>query len=79
MNVTIEIPDKQAARFQKEAEARGLTMGQWLVELADRNAPQLSAEKLSQITLMQVCDKVRGLADDVDFVRDPSPGRDVSL
>ena len=30
-------------------------------------------------SFVDVCAKVRGLADDVDFSRDPSPGRDVAL
>jgi hypothetical protein len=30
-------------------------------------------------TLAEVFAKVRGLADDVDFSRDPSPGRDIDL
>lgn len=79
MNVTIEIPEDRAARFQKQAQARGLTVDRWLLELAEQNAPALPDEPPGERTLADVCAKVRGLADDLDFSRDPSPGRDVVL
>jgi len=79
MNVTIEIPDDRAARFQKEAQARGLTVDRWLLELADQNAPALPAGESPRLTLVEVCAKVRGLADDLDLGRESSPGRDVVL
>jgi hypothetical protein len=77
MNVTIEIPEDRAARFQKQAQARGLTLDRWLLELGDQNAPPV-ADKPKR-TFAAVCAKARGLADDLDFSRDPSPGRDVLL
>ena len=79
MNIIVEIPDDRAARFQKEAQARGLSVDRWLLELAERNAPALPAKESPKRTLAEVCAKVRGLADDLDFSRDPSPGRDVVL
>ncbi len=79
MNVTIEIPDDRAARFQKEAQARGLTVDRWLLELAEANAQATPAQESPKHTLAQVFARVRGLADDLDFSRDPSPGRDVVL
>ena len=79
MNVTIEIPEDRAERFQKQAQARGLTVDRWLLELAEQNAPALAGAAPSKRTFADVCAKVRGLADDLDFSRDPSPGRDVVL
>ena len=79
MNVTIEIPDDQAARFQKQAQARGLTVDRWLLELAEENVPATPVETSPKRTLAEVCAKVRGLVDDLDFSRDPSPGRDLVL
>jgi len=38
MKVTLEIPDNCAGRFQEVAQARGLTVEEWLVELGDRHA-----------------------------------------
>lgn len=79
MNITVEIPEDRAARFQKQAQARGLTVDRWLLELAEQNAPSSPVEASPKPTLAEVCAKVRGLADDLDFSRDPSPGRDVAL
>ena len=79
MNITIEIPDDCAARFQEQAQARGLTVDRWLLELAEQNAPALPARESSKPSLAEVFAKVRGLADDLDFSRDPSPGRDIVL
>jgi hypothetical protein len=39
MNLTIEIPDDCAARIQAQAQARGMTIDRWLLELAEQNAP----------------------------------------
>jgi hypothetical protein len=78
MNVTIEIPEDRAARFQRQAQARGLTLERWLLELGDQNAPGPPTDKPKR-TFADVCAKVRGLADDLDFSRDPSPGRDIVL
>ena len=44
MNLTIEILEGHAARFQKQAEARGLTVDRRLLELAEQNAPALPGE-----------------------------------
>ena len=67
MNVTIEIPEDRAARFQKQAQARGSTVDRWLLELAEQNAPALPGEAPAERTLADVCAKVRALADDLDF------------
>jgi hypothetical protein len=79
VNVIIEIPESSAARFQKQAEARGLTVDRWLLELAEQNAPAVPGDAGQKPTLAKVCAKVRGLGDDLDIVRDPSPGRDLAL
>ncbi len=78
MNITIEIPEDRAARFQNQAQALGLTVDRWLLELGDQNAPAVATDKPKR-TFADVCAKVRGLADDLDFSRDPSPGRDIVL
>ena len=78
MNITIEIPEDRAVRFQRQAQARGLTVDRWLLELAEENAPNVPAGKPKR-KFAEVCAKVRGLADDLDFSRDPSPGRDIVL
>jgi len=79
MNLTIEIPEDAAARFQKQAESLGLTVDRWLLELAERNAPATAGDAPSRRRFVDVCSKIRGLADDLDLSRDPSPGRDIGL
>jgi len=76
MNLTLEIPDEAALRFQKQAEAHGLTVDRWLLELAEQNAPVAPTPERS---FAEACASIRGLADDLDVTRDPSPGRDVFL
>ena len=77
MNLTVEIPADRAARFQLQAQACGLTVDQWLLELGDQHAPAIAATPATKRTFADICAKARGLADDLDFSRDPSPGRDI--
>lgn len=79
MNLIIEIPDDRAARFTEVAQGRGLTVARWLLEIAEQEAKDAGGGAASKPTLAEVFAKVRGLADDVDFSRDPSPGRDIVL
>jgi hypothetical protein len=76
MNLTLEIPDEAALRFRKQAEARGLTVDRWLLELAEKNAPAAAPPERS---FAEACASIRGLADDLEVIRDRSPGRDVFL
>ena len=79
MNLIIEIPEDRVARFQEQAQARGLSVDRWLLELAEQNAPTLPDTAPPKRTFADVCAKARALADDVDFSRDSSPGRDIVL
>ena len=78
MTVNIEIPDDRAARFEEHARARGLTVDRWLLELAEQHSGTC-APGSPRGTLVEVCARVRGIADDLDFSRDSSTGRDVAL
>ncbi len=77
MNVTLEIPEERVVAFRREALTQGLSVDRWLIGLAEQNVRATGLT--SGRTLVDVCAKVRGLADDVDFSRDPSPGRDIVL
>lgn len=48
MNVTVEISEERAERFQKQAQALGLTVDQWLLALAEQNAPAGSIAHLQK-------------------------------
>ena len=79
MNVTIQIPEDRAACFQKEAEARGLTVEKWLLELGERNAPLPGGGTAKN--LVELCEPIRGLFEDgeLDFRRNQSGARPVNL
>jgi hypothetical protein len=79
MNLTIEIPDDRAARYRKVAQGRGLSVDRWMLEIAEHEAQAAGVDVAPKPALTDVFAKVRGLADDADFSRDSSPGRDIDL
>jgi hypothetical protein len=85
MNVNVEIPEDRAARFQKEAQAHGLTVDRWLLQLAEQNAPALPEEARPRTgqALIDVCAEVRGLLTneeiDIIFARNRSMSRPIDL
>ena len=79
MTVTVKIPDDLLARLQKEAGSRGMSIDQWLLEIAEVRAPDEETSSDQERSIEEVFAKIRGLADDIDLTRDASPGRDVSL
>lgn len=79
MQLTVDIPDDRAATFRRLAQSRGLPVDRWMLEIAEHEAEILGVGSKSRSTLAEVFAKVRGVADDVDFDRDPSPGRDIDL
>jgi hypothetical protein len=42
--VQIDIPDRQAAALKAYAQARGLTVEQWFLQMAEQSAPSLSLQ-----------------------------------
>ena len=48
MNITIDIPEDRADEFQRQAQARGLTVDEWLLELAEQNTPPASIAHLQK-------------------------------
>jgi hypothetical protein len=42
--VQIEIPDQKAATYKTYAQARGLTVEQWFLQLAEQSAPSPSVD-----------------------------------
>lgn len=63
MNVTIQIPEERAALYQKQAQARGLTVERWLLELADQNAPAHSITHLQKTNPKEWAREFRTWAD----------------
>ncbi|MDQ2947144.1 MAG: hypothetical protein M3Y27_14605 [Acidobacteriota bacterium] len=73
----IELPDDQAAVLKAKAAAQGLTLEDWFKQLAgpDISAPPTAAPG----SLDAMFAKIRGLADDIDFSRNPSTTRPLEL
>ena len=82
MSMTIELSAEEEAAYKAHALAEGLTLEQWLRKVAnDRVHPESVQQPMAsqQSKLAAVCATVRGLADDLDFSRNPSTGRSVDL
>ena len=71
MTVTIHLPPEKEAALQAQARARSLSLEEWLLRLAEGAA----AEPPPSRNLADVRALVKGLADDLDFTRNPSTGR----
>lgn len=82
MSMTIELSAEEEAAYKAHALAEGLTVEQWLKKVANNRVQPARGQLASaspQSNLADVCAKVRGLADDLDFSRNPSTGRSVDL
>ncbi len=87
MTITIDITPEVKAALARQAAAEGRAVESYAASLLEQalhptsgaattheNRPH-DAEK----TLVEVCAMVKGLTDDVDFSRDPDPGRTVDF
>ncbi len=63
MNLTIQIPDERAALYLEQAQARGLTVERWLLELADQNAHSCSIAHLQKTDPKEWARQFRAWAD----------------
>jgi hypothetical protein len=87
MAITVEIRPEVEAELARQAAMRGTPVATYAASLIEdavhvQADPLTHAGKLKQKggkSLVEVCAMVRGLADDVDFTRDPSPGRPIDL
>jgi hypothetical protein len=48
MTVTLHVPPEKEAIFQARARARGLSLEQWMMELADQQIPPTSIAQLQK-------------------------------
>ena len=69
MTVTIHVPQAKEAALKAQAQSRGLSVEEWLLRLAENAA----GEPAPAGNLVDVCAMVKGLADNLDFSRNPSP------
>ena len=63
MTVTLQIPEDRAALYQKQAQARGLTVERWLLELAEQNAQAHSIAHLQKTDPKEWARQFRAWAD----------------
>ena len=76
MTVTINVTPEKEAAFKAQAQAQGLSVEEWLLQLARRASSEPSPVSQS---LVDVCAMVSGLTDDMDFSRNPSTSRAADL
>jgi hypothetical protein len=48
MTVTIELPPEKEAAFKAQAEARGLSLEQWMLDIAEQHVPPVSIAHLQK-------------------------------
>lgn len=77
MTITVDIKPEVQAELARRAASNGKPVEDYAASLLEE-AVHLPAAPPSK-SLREVFEMVRGLADDVDFSRDPSPGRSVDL
>ena len=84
----IELSDEQAAALAAKAAAQGLTLQVWLGKLAamekaldalDEKPTSEQIAALRRKNFVELCDPVRGLAEDIEFSRNPSTARPLDL
>ncbi|BDC48571.1 hypothetical protein F183_A08870 [Bryobacterales bacterium F-183] len=53
MTLTLEVTEQQMEQYRKQAEARGLSLEQWLVQTADSHVPKAEDEPESFVHLQR--------------------------
>jgi hypothetical protein len=48
MTITLNLPPEKEAAFEAQARARGLSVEQWMLELADQSVPPVSIAHLQR-------------------------------
>jgi hypothetical protein len=81
MTITIEISPEVEAELSRQAASNGTVVAVYAANLLQDAAhlPGPALHPQPKKTLREVFESVRGLADDVDFNRNPSTGRHVDL
>jgi len=87
MAITVDVRPEVEAELARQAAMRGTPVEAYAASLIEE-AVHIPAETIThagqrkrdgRTSLVEVCAMVRGLADDIDFSRDPSPGRPIDL
>ena len=78
MTIQITRPEVEALINQR-LEAGGFASPEDVIYQALQEFQPKSFRRQGARAFVDVCARIRGLADDLDLSRDPSPGREVSL
>ena len=81
MTITVDIRPEIEAELARQAALRGSKVEAYAASLLEEAVqhPFDATQPLHGKSLREVFETVRGLADDVDFSRNPSTGRPVDL
>jgi hypothetical protein len=81
MTITVDIRPEVQAELARQAASRGRAVEAYAASLLEEavDLPAGASRPLPGKSLREVFEAVRGLADDVDFSRNPSTGRPVDL
>jgi hypothetical protein len=81
MTITVDIKPEVQAELARQAAAQGRPVEAYAASLLEEavHVPAAPAQAPQRKTLREVFEAVRGLADDLDFSRNPSTGRPVDL
>jgi hypothetical protein len=63
MTVTLNLPPEKEAVYQAQARARGLSLEQWMLEVADQHAPPVSSAQLQKTDPQEWARQFRAWAD----------------
>jgi hypothetical protein len=78
MTITVDIRPEVQAELARQAASRGSAVEAYAASFLEE-AVDLPAGATPGKSLREVFEMVRGLADDIDFSRNPSTGRPVDL
>lgn len=60
MKVTLDLPPDKEAAFKAQAQALGLTVGEWLLQLADHEASSNAAARAEDRPISEVMREIWG-------------------
>jgi hypothetical protein len=81
MTITVDIRPEVQAELARQAASRGRAIEDYAASLLEKavDVPAGTTRSSQGKSLREVFEAVRGLADDIDFSRNPATGRPVDL
>ncbi len=81
MTITIDVKPEVQAELARQAASHGRPIEAYAASLLEEavHLPAVAPQPTQGKSLREVFDAARGLAEDVEFVRNPSTGRPIDL